>query len=98
MTWIGARQRRRPHHVHDHAVHRLDRADADDRHRDAAGDQRHGHRADRGTAYTFTVQASNPNGAGPVSAQSNAVTPTARPRREPPTSVTREPGHAARRS
>jgi Domain of unknown function (DUF4082)/Fibronectin type III domain/Bacterial Ig domain len=29
-----------------------------------------------GTTYTFTVQASNANGAGPVSAQSNAVTPT----------------------
>jgi hypothetical protein len=28
-----------------------------------------------GTAYTFTVQASNPNGAGPVSEQSNPVTP-----------------------
>jgi hypothetical protein len=29
-----------------------------------------------GTSYTFTVQASNPNGAGPASAESNAVTPT----------------------
>jgi hypothetical protein len=29
-----------------------------------------------GTTYTFTVQASNPNGAGSTSAQSNAVTPT----------------------
>ena len=28
-----------------------------------------------GTTYRFTVQAINPNGAGPVSAQSNAVTP-----------------------
>jgi hypothetical protein len=28
-----------------------------------------------GTAYTFTVQASNPNGQGPVSAASNSVTP-----------------------
>ena len=30
-----------------------------------------------GTAYTFTVQASNPNGIGPVSEQSSAVTPAA---------------------
>ncbi len=30
-----------------------------------------------GTSYTFTVQASNPNGSGPVSEHSNAVTPTA---------------------
>jgi hypothetical protein len=29
-----------------------------------------------GTAYTFTVQASNPNGAGPSSERSNSVTPT----------------------
>jgi Domain of unknown function (DUF4082)/Bacterial Ig domain/Fibronectin type III domain/Lysyl oxidase len=29
-----------------------------------------------GTSYTFTVQASNSAGSGPVSAQSNAVTPT----------------------
>ena len=29
-----------------------------------------------GTTYTFKVQASNPNGAGPVSAASNPVTPT----------------------
>jgi hypothetical protein len=28
-----------------------------------------------GTAYTFTVQASNPNGGGPVSEQSNVATP-----------------------
>jgi hypothetical protein len=28
-----------------------------------------------GTTYTFTVQASNPSGTGPASAQSNAVTP-----------------------
>jgi Domain of unknown function (DUF4082)/Fibronectin type III domain/Bacterial Ig domain len=30
-----------------------------------------------GTAYTFTVQASNPTGSGTVSAHSNSVTPTA---------------------
>ena len=29
-----------------------------------------------GTAYTFTVTASNPNGSGPASAASNSVTPT----------------------
>ena len=32
-----------------------------------------------GATYTFTVQATNPGGSGPVSAESNAVTPTAPP-------------------
>src|SRR3546814_9371721 len=32
-----------------------------------------------GTAYTFTVQASNANGVGPASAPSNSVTPVAAP-------------------
>ena len=32
-----------------------------------------------GTTYTFTVQAVNANGAGPASAQSNAVTPVGAP-------------------
>jgi len=32
-----------------------------------------------GTSYTFTVTANNANGAGPASAQSNAVTPNAAP-------------------
>jgi hypothetical protein len=42
--------------------------------------------------YTFTVQASNPNGSGPVSAQSNAVAPSANPTAPgPPTSVLAQP-------
>ena len=40
-----------------------------------------------GTTYTFTVQASNPAGNGPVSGQSNAVTPTAPTAPGAPTSV-----------
>jgi len=42
--------------------------------------------------YTFTVQASNPNGSGPTSAQSNAVSPSATPTAPgPPTSVLAQP-------
>jgi hypothetical protein len=42
--------------------------------------------------YTFTVQASNPNGAGPVSAQSNVVSPSANPTAPgPPTNVQAQP-------
>ena len=41
-----------------------------------------------GTTYTFTVQALNANGAGPASAQSNAVTPSAPVVPSAPTGVT----------
>ena len=41
-----------------------------------------------GTSYTFTVQASNPNGAGPVSDPSNAVTPVVLTQPFAPTGVT----------
>ncbi len=44
-----------------------------------------------GTTYTFTVQASNPNGAGPVSQPSNAVTPPATSVPSPPTGVSASP-------
>ncbi|MGZ6636414.1 MAG: DUF4082 domain-containing protein [Solirubrobacteraceae bacterium] len=44
-----------------------------------------------GTAYTFTVQASNASGNGPVSAQSNAVTPNGPQAPSAPTSVTATP-------
>jgi hypothetical protein len=44
-----------------------------------------------GTAYTFTVQASNPNGSGPVSAHSNSVTPPAVSPPSPPTGVSATP-------
>jgi hypothetical protein len=44
-----------------------------------------------GTSYTFTVQAVNANGAGPASAQSNAVTPQAAVAPGAPTGVTAEP-------
>jgi hypothetical protein len=40
-----------------------------------------------GSTYTFTVQASNANGAGPVSQQSNAVTPTGSAPPSAPTGV-----------
>ncbi|HWY90484.1 MAG TPA: N,N-dimethylformamidase beta subunit family domain-containing protein, partial [Solirubrobacteraceae bacterium] len=41
-----------------------------------------------GTTYTFTVQASNPSGSGPVSTQSNPVTPTTISPPSPPTGAT----------
>jgi hypothetical protein len=44
-----------------------------------------------GTTYTFTVQASNPNGAGPVSEPSNAVTPPATAPPAPPIGVSGTP-------
>jgi hypothetical protein len=44
-----------------------------------------------GTAYTFTVQATNNNGNGPVSAQSNSVTPTGAIAPSAPTGVTASP-------
>ncbi len=40
-----------------------------------------------GTSYTFTVQASNPNGAGPASSPSNSITPTALTAPSAPTNV-----------
>ncbi len=43
-----------------------------------------------GTTYRFTVQAINPNGGGPVSAQSNAVTPQGAVAPAAPTSVSAE--------
>ncbi|MDA0166930.1 DUF4082 domain-containing protein [Solirubrobacter ginsenosidimutans] len=44
-----------------------------------------------GTAYTFTVQAINPTGSGPVSANSNAVTPLVAVPPSPPTNVVANP-------
>ena len=48
-----------------------------------------------GTTYTFTVSASNANGAGPVSAPSNAVTPSAPAAPGAPTGVTATAGNAS---
>jgi hypothetical protein len=45
----------------------------------------------QGTAYTFTVQASNPSGSGPVSTASNSVTPTGPSAPAAPTGVTASP-------
>ena len=44
-----------------------------------------------GTTYRFTVRASNPNGSGPESAQSNAVTPLVPVAPSAPTGVTAQP-------
>jgi N,N-dimethylformamidase beta subunit-like, C-terminal/Domain of unknown function (DUF4082)/Fibronectin type III domain len=44
-----------------------------------------------GSTYTFTVQAVNPNGSGPVSAQSNAVTPLTAVAPSAPTGVSALP-------
>jgi N,N-dimethylformamidase beta subunit-like protein/uncharacterized protein DUF4082/fibronectin type III domain protein len=45
-----------------------------------------------GTAYTFTVQATNDSGSGPASAASNSVTPTAAVAPSAPTGVLARPG------
>jgi hypothetical protein len=50
-----------------------------------------------GTTYTFTVAAANANGAGPASAASNAVTPTASVVPTAPTGVTAQPGTSSAR-
>ncbi len=48
----------------------------------------------QGTAYTFTVQASNPSGSGPASGQSNPVTPTGPSAPGAPTGVSATPATA----
>jgi hypothetical protein len=50
-----------------------------------------------GATYTFTVQALNANGAGPASAQSNAVTPSAPVAPSAPTNVAAQPASASAR-
>jgi hypothetical protein len=50
-----------------------------------------------GQTYTFTVTASSPNGSGPASAQSNAVTPTAPTAPGAPTGVLVVPASASAR-
>jgi hypothetical protein len=50
-----------------------------------------------GTTYTFTVQAINANGAGPASAQSNAVTPQAPVVPTAPSGVQAQPGSSQAR-
>ena len=48
-----------------------------------------------GTTYTFRVRAYNPNGSGPTSAPSNAVTPSAPVPPSSPTAVLARPGTAS---
>ena len=50
-----------------------------------------------GTTYRFTVQALNPNGSGPASAQSNAVTPSGPVAPSAPTGVKAQPATASAR-
>jgi hypothetical protein len=50
-----------------------------------------------GTTYTFTVQALNPNGSGPESAQSNAVTPQNAVAPSAPTGVVAQPASQSAR-
>jgi hypothetical protein len=49
------------------------------------------HSLQGGTAYTFTVQAANPNGSGPESAPSAPVTPLSQTAPDAPTNVTAAP-------
>ena len=63
---VGARERRHADLLQDHAVRRLDGADAEDRHRLAAGDDDDDHRPDdRHDLHASRSRRSNPNGAGP---------------------------------
>ena len=71
----------------------VDAADRDDGHGHAAGDEHDRDRADGGTAYTFTVQASNPSGPGrprrsPTRSHRRRATRTVRADRGD-----RQPGH-----
>jgi predicted RNA-binding protein with TRAM domain len=50
-----------------------------------------------GTTYTFTVQAINPNGSGPASAQSNSVTPSTAVVPTAPTAVAAQPASLSAR-
>jgi hypothetical protein len=55
------------------------------------------HNLTGGTTYTFKVTASNPNGAGPASASSNAVTPTSGAVPTAPLNPTATPGSQSAR-
>ncbi len=89
-----AGERRAVDELHDHAVHRLDSADADDRDRFAAGDERDDHGADSGYqlhVHGAGVERQRRRGRSPNT--SNAVTPTSLAGAGGADGVSREPAH-----
>ena len=80
VSWSAPTNGGSPNHqLHGHPVHRLDRPDADHRHRLASRPSATISGLTNGTAYTFTVTATNADGTGPASSASNAVTPGVQP-------------------
>ena len=80
LDGAGRERWERDHQLHGDAVRRRDGADAGHGDRQPARHPATVTGLTNGTAYTFTVTATNAVGTGPASAPSNSVTPTGHPR------------------